>query len=71
MVTAGNLEMAAAIGENARLHVLDPGAINAQRHFVFALTSRGAGVATNTLAIIDDEAVVHKIILREGRKIDA
>jgi hypothetical protein len=68
MVTAGDLEMAAAIGENARLHVLNPGAINAQRHLIFALTGSGASVATNTLAIIDDKTVVHKIILRKEIK---
>jgi hypothetical protein len=66
MITAGNLKMSAGVGVNACLYILDPGAIHAQGYFVFALAGSGAGVATNTLAIIDNEAVVHKVLLQKG-----
>jgi hypothetical protein len=63
MITAGNLKMPASVGVNACLYILDPGAVHAQGYFVFALAGSGAGVATDTLAIVDDEAVIHKFLL--------
>jgi hypothetical protein len=66
MVTAGNLEMPAVIRVKTRFHVLNPSAINTQRHLILTFTSRGTGVASNTLAIIDDEAVIHKHLLPRG-----
>jgi hypothetical protein len=63
MITAGNLKMSAGVGVNACLYILDPGAIHAQGYFVFALAGSGTGMATNTLAIVDDEAIIHKFLL--------
>jgi hypothetical protein len=56
--------MTAGVGESARFYIFDPGAIDTQRHFILAFTSGRASVTPNTLAIIDDEAVVHKFLLR-------
>jgi hypothetical protein len=64
MITAGDLKMSASVGVKACLYIFDPGAIHAQGYFVFALASSGAGVATDTLAIVDDEAVIHKFLLQ-------
>jgi hypothetical protein len=63
VVTARDLEVAARVGIGACFHVFNPGAINPQRYFIFAFTGCGTGVATNTLAVIDNEAVVHKLLL--------
>jgi hypothetical protein len=66
MVTAGNLEMSAGVREKACLYVLDPGAINTQGHLILAFTGCGTGVTPNTLAIIDDETVIHNHLLPRG-----
>lgn len=65
MVAAGYLKMPARIGIGACFYVLHPGAIDAQGNFILALAGGGTGVATNALAVINDEAV----ILRRGRGI--
>ena len=63
MVAAGDLKMAPVVGKDACFYIFDPGAINTQGHFIFAFTGGRTGVATNTLAIVDDEAVIHKSLL--------
>jgi hypothetical protein len=63
MVAARDLKMAAGVRECALLYVLDPGTVDAQRHFILAFASGRASVTPNTLAIVDDEAVVHKVLL--------
>jgi hypothetical protein len=63
MITTGNLKMSAGVGVNACLYILNPGTIHPQGYFVFALAGSGTSVATNTLAIVDDEAVIHKFLL--------
>jgi hypothetical protein len=55
--------MTAGVGEGTRFYIFDPGAVNTQRHFILAFTSGRASVTPNTLAIIDNEAVVHKFLL--------
>lgn len=60
MVAAGDLKNSARIGEFAFLDVLNPGAVHAQGHQVLGLASNGAGVASDALAVIDDEAVFHR-----------
>jgi hypothetical protein len=67
MVAAGDLKMAAIIGKGACFYIFNPGAIHTQRYFIFAFTSGGTGVATNTLAIVDDETVIHKFLLPLSR----
>ena len=59
VVAARHLEMAADVGIDAGLHVLDPGAVDAQRHLVLRLARGRAGMAADAFAVVDDEAVVH------------
>ena len=66
VVTARDLEVAACVGVDACFYVLNPGAINTQGYLIFTFAGCGTGVATNTLAIIDNEAVVHKVFLQKG-----
>jgi hypothetical protein len=63
MVTAGDLKMTAGIGESALLYILDPGPIDAKWHLILAFASGGTSVAPYALAIVNDEAVVHKVFL--------
>ena len=69
MVAAGDLKMAPVVGKDACFHIFDPGAINTQGHFIFAFTGGRTGVATNTLAIVNDEAVIHKFLLPRSLKL--
>ena len=61
MIAAGDLEAAGDVGLAPCLDILHPSAVDAQRYFVLALASGRTGVATNALAIIDDEAVGHAV----------
>ena len=63
MIAACDLENAASIRENTFLYVFDPGAIHSDRHVILCLARDGAGMATNALAIIDDESVFHRELL--------
>ena len=56
VVAARHLKVAAAVRVLARFHILDPRAVDAQRHFVFRFASSGTGVTTNTLAVVDDKS---------------
>jgi hypothetical protein len=69
MVAAGDLKMAPVVGKDACFYIFDPGAINTQGHFIFAFTGGRTGVATNTLAIVNDEAVIHKFLLPRSLKL--
>jgi hypothetical protein len=60
MIAARDLKYAAGVGENAFLHVLDPGAVHADRHLVLGFARHRAGVASDALAVIDYEAVFHR-----------
>ena len=60
MVAARNLKDAPRIGKLALLHILDPGAIDGQRYVVFRLARYRASVATDALAVINDESVSHE-----------
>jgi hypothetical protein len=66
VVTAGDLKVAACIRVGACFDILNPGAIYTERYLIFTFTGCRTGVATNTLAIIDNEAVVHKVLLQKG-----
>jgi hypothetical protein len=59
MVAAGDLKVTPGVREAALLDILHPGAIDAQGDVVLSLAGDRAGVATDTLAVVDDEAVVH------------
>lgn len=59
MIAACNLKHPARVRKRTFLHILDPGAVHAQRYMVFGLAGHGAGMATDALPVIDDEAVLH------------
>ena len=48
--------MAPIVGKRSLLDILDPGAIDADRHLVFAFAGNRAGVAANALAIVNQKA---------------
>ena len=58
VVTARYLEVAAVVGEGAGFDVFDPGAVDAEGDFVLTFAGCGAGVAADTFAVVNDEAVV-------------
>ncbi len=60
MVAARDLKYAPRVGENAFLDVLDPGPVHAHRHLILGFTRDRAGVTSDALAVIDDEAVFHR-----------
>lgn len=66
VVAARHLEMATRVGVTAGFHVFDPGAVDAEGHFVFAFAGGGAGVAADALAIIDDKAEVGETAVDVG-----
>jgi hypothetical protein len=66
MVATSDLKMAASIGKASLLDIFHPGSVDTQRNLILALTCCRASVASNTLAIIDDETVVHKQALLRG-----
>ena len=55
MIAPHHAEQSAVVGELAFLHIFHPRAIDADRHFVFALASDRTGVAANALAVVDQE----------------
>jgi hypothetical protein len=44
------------VGKFSLFNVLNPRAIDADRHFVFAFARHGAGMAADALAVVDQEA---------------
>ena len=59
MIAAGYLKVSRNVRIEARLDRLHPGAINAQRYVVLALTSGCTGMTTDAGVIVDKKAVVH------------
>ena len=59
MIAALHIEKTPRVGKLALLDVLDPRAVNADRHFVLGLARDSTRVAADTLSVVDDEAVVH------------
>jgi hypothetical protein len=66
MVATSDLKIAAGIGKASLLDIFHPSSVDAKRNLVLTLTRCRASVASNTLAIIDDETVVHKQALLRG-----
>ncbi len=60
VVATQHREQPPGIGESAFFHLFDPGAKHPDGYFVFAFTGGGAGVAADTLAVVDDKTVFHK-----------
>jgi hypothetical protein len=63
MVAAGHLEITLAVGKLALFYILDPGAVDAERHFILRLAGGATGVATDAGLIIYNEAIVHSFLL--------
>jgi hypothetical protein len=59
VITAHDRKKSSRIGEFAFFDVFDPGAIDADRNLMLRFTRHGAGVAADTLAVIDNESEVH------------
>jgi hypothetical protein len=59
MIASHDAEGAMRVGERALLDILYPRAVDANRRVVLCFAGNGARVATDTLAIVDDEAVAH------------
>jgi hypothetical protein len=60
MIAARDLKMAPCIWVATCFHIFHPGPVNAQRNPVLTLAGSGTGMATDTLAIVNDETVIHK-----------
>ena len=61
VVAARHLEVAARVGKLPLLDVLDPGAVDADRHLVLRLARGRARVTADALAVVDEEGVVHRV----------
>ena len=59
VIAAHHREVAPRVREHALLDVLHPGAVDAQRDLVLLLAGHRAGVAADTLPLVDHEAVAH------------
>ena len=59
MVTAHHREQAARIGESPLFDLLDPGAVDANRHLMLGFTGRGTGVTTDAFSIVNDKSILH------------
>ncbi len=68
VVAAGDLEVPLVVRVGPGLGVLHPGAVDAEGDLVLALARRGARVAADAGAIVDDEAVVHCAALAASRR---
>ncbi len=58
MVAACDLKMTAGVWVAACFYVFDPGAVDAERDFVFAFAGGGAGVAADAFTVVDHKAVI-------------
>ncbi len=67
LVAARDLKRAAHVGKDADVGVLHVGAVHGERHAVFRLAGRGAGVATDAAAVVDDFRPAHR---RRGNRGD-
>ena len=61
MITSHDTKGTMCVWENTLLDVLDPGAISSNWCLMFSFTRNSARVASDTLPIIDDEAVSHNV----------
>ena len=58
MIAARHLKAAAHIGIRARLDILDPRAIHAQRHLILGLARGCTCVTSDALALVDEKSVI-------------
>ena len=66
MITAHNGKYPARIGKLPLFYILDPGPINPNRDIMLCFTSNRAGVAADTVAIVDYESKIQKCLLRKS-----
>lgn len=59
MIAARDLKDSTRVGVQALLDVFHPRPVHANRHMVFSLAGNSTGVASDALAVVDDEAVFH------------
>jgi hypothetical protein len=64
VVAAHDGEDAPGIGKKPFFNLFDPGSKYPDRHFMLLLAGCGAGVATNTFAVIDDKSELHGVWFR-------
>ena len=63
MITAHDGKYPARIGKLPLFNILDPGPINPNRDIMLCFTSNRAGVAANTVAIVNYESKIQVIFL--------
>ena len=51
------------VGESSLFDVFYPRSVNADWHFVFGFAGDRTGVTADTLAVIDDKTIVHKLFV--------
>ena len=65
MITAHDGKYPARIGKLPLFYILDPGPIDPDRYIMLCFTSNSAGVAADTVAIVDNESKIQKCLLRK------
>ena len=68
MITAHDWKHPARIRELPLFYILDPGPIDPDRDIMLCFTSNRAGVATDTVAIVDNESKIQVIFLIKSFK---
>ena len=63
MITAHDGKYPARVGELPLFYILNPGPIDPNRDIMLCFTSNRAGVATNTVAIVNYESKIQDIFL--------
>ncbi|GAC1428658.1 MAG: hypothetical protein PVS3B3_29520 [Ktedonobacteraceae bacterium] len=58
MVATIDEEIAPRVGELSALYVFNPGAIDPDGDIMFGLARNRTGMATNTLALVDDKCIL-------------
>ena len=65
MITAHDGKHPARIRELSLFYILDPGPINPDGDIMLCFTSNRAGVAADTVTIVDYESKIQKCLLRK------
>ena len=65
MITPHDGKYPARVGELPLFYILDPGPIDPDRHIMLGFAGNRAGVAADTVAIVDYESKIQKCLLRK------
>ena len=65
MITAHDGKYPARVGKLPLFYILDPGPIDPDRDIMLCFTSNRAGVAADTVAIVNYESKIQKCLLRK------